>query len=255
MMINIPGHPLLNIVIPMAGYGSRFSKAGYTDPKPLIPVCGKPMIELVVDNLKPSCDHRFIFICQAEHLNNYSLRNLLEAKAPGCKIIEVSAVTEGAACTVLLAKEYINHVDQLMIANCDQYIDVDINQYLKSLCPDTDGLIMTMKENSNKWSYIELNSQNEITGVVEKEVVSDEATVGIYNYQHGSDFVNAAESMIKKNLRVNNEFYVAPAYNEMIAAGQRIKYFNIGVLGNGMHGLGTPEDLQAFLREMSKNFS
>lgn len=255
MMINIPGHPLLNIVIPMAGHGSRFSKAGYTDPKPLIPVCGKPMIELVIDNLKPSCNHRFIFICQAEHLHNYPLRNLLEAKAPGCKIIEVSAVTEGAACTVLLAKEYINHVDQLMIANCDQYIDMDINQYLKSLCPDADGLIMTMKENSAKWSYIELNSQNEITRVVEKEVVSDEATVGIYNYQHGSDFINAAESMIKKNLRVNNEFYVAPAYNEMIAAGQRIEYFNIGALGNGMHGLGTPEDLQKFLHEMSKNFS
>jgi NDP-sugar pyrophosphorylase family protein len=154
-----------------------------------------------------------------------------------------------------LAKEYINHVDQLMIANCDQYIDVDINQYLKSLCPDADGLIMTMKENSSKWSYIELNSQNEITRVVEKEVVSDEATVGIYNYQHGSDFVNAAESMIKKNLRVNNEFYVAPAYNEMIAVGQRIEYFNIGALGNGMHGLGTPEDLRKFLGEMSKNFS
>jgi dTDP-glucose pyrophosphorylase len=246
-MINTPELLLLNIVIPMAGHGSRFSKAGYVYPKPLIPVLGKPMIELVIDNLKPSCDHRFIFICQAEHLRNYPLRSLLETKAPGCHVIEVGSVTEGAACTVLLAKPYIDNVDQLMIANCDQYIDVDINHYLVSLTPNVDGLIMTMKENSNKWSYIELDSQNNITRVVEKEVVSDEATVGIYNYQHGADFVNAAERMIEKNFRVNNEFYVAPAYNEMISAGKNITYFNIGTLGSGMHGLGTPEDLEIFL--------
>ena len=250
-MTNILGHPLLNIVIPMAGHGSRFLKAGYSDPKPLIPVCGKPMIELVIDNLKPSCEHRFIFICQAEHLHNYPLRNLLETKTPGCKIIEVSKVTEGAACTVLLAKECINNDDQLMIANCDQYIDIDINQYIDSLSPDIDGLIMTMKENSNKWSYIELNSQNEITRVVEKEVVSDEATVGIYNYQCGADFVKAAESMIAKNLRVNNEFYVAPVYNEMIASKKIITYFNIGALGKGMHGLGTPEDLADYISQIN----
>jgi len=243
---------MINIVIPMAGHGSRFSKASYIDPKPLIPVNGKPMIQLVIENLKPSKEHRFIFICQAEHLMNYPLRSLLEQKAPGCKIIEVSQVTEGAACTVLLAKDFINNQDQLMIANCDQYIDVNINEYLAALDdPLADGLIMTMKANDNKWSFIKLNEQNEITLVVEKEVVSDEATVGIYNYQRGSDFVMAAEKMIAKNLRVNNEFYVAPAYNEMIEDRKSIKYFNIGSLGKGMHGLGTPEDLEFFLEKFS----
>lgn len=243
---------MLNIAIPMAGHGSRFSRAGYRDPKPLIPVLGKPMIELVIDNLKPEQDHRFIFICQAEHLYKYPLRDLLKDKSPGCEIIEVNKVTEGAACTVLLAKEYINNDDQLMIANCDQFINININQYLASLKPSVDGLIMTMKENSNKWSYIELNSYNQIIRVVEKEVVSDEATVGIYNYQRGSDFVGAAESMIAKNLRVNDEFYVAPAYNEMIREGKKIEFFNIGKLGVGMHGLGTPEDLSSFLQKRVK---
>lgn len=246
-MINILEYQLINIVIPMAGHGSRFSKAGYTDPKPLIPVHGKPMIEVVIDNLTPSCEHRFIFICQAEHLHDYPLRNLLEEKSPGCKILEVSTVTEGAACTVLLAKQYINNADQLMIANCDQYVEIDINQYLNNLRPNMDGLIMTMKENQAKWSYIELNQNNKIIRVVEKEVVSDEATVGIYNYLHGADFIVAAEEMIAKNLRVNNEFYVAPTYNEMIAKGKTIAYFNIGRLGHGMHGLGTPEDLKNFI--------
>lgn len=239
---------MLNIVIPMAGRGSRFAEAGYIEPKPLIPVFGKPMIELVIDNLRPNCHHRFIFICHAEHLDEYPLQNLLETKAPGCKIIKTEIVTEGAACTVLLAKKYINNSDQLMIANCDQYIDLNINKYLSYLNPNLDGLIMTMKENSKKWSYIELNSQREITRVVEKEVVSDEATVGIYNYRYGFDFVSAAEKMVLKNLRVNNEFYVAPSYNEMIFINKKIGFYNIGSLGNGMHGLGTPEDLQAFIK-------
>ncbi len=243
---------MINIVIPMAGHGSRFSKAGYKNPKPLISVNGIPMIELVIDNLKPSKEHRFIFICQSEHLTNYPLRNLLEEKAPGCQIIETEQVTEGAACTVLLAKKIINCKDQLMIANCDQYVDVDINKYLAILDDQSvDGLIMTMKACDDKWSFIKLNEKNEITVIVEKKVVSDEATVGIYNYRRGSDFVRAAEKMIAKNLRVNNEFYIAPVYNEMISDGSTIKYFNIGSLGSSMSGLGTPEDLTLFLNKVA----
>lgn len=232
----------------MAGIGSRFSKAGYKIPKPLIPIKNKLMIELVIENLRPNIDHRFIFICQVQHLRNYPLREFLEKKAFGCEIIEVEEVTEGAACTVLLAKELIDNQDQLMIANCDQYIDVDINNYLAILNNTAaDGLIMTMKANDDKWSFIKLNSNNEIIKVVEKTVVSDEATVGIYNFLRGSDFVAACEDMIAKNLRVNNEFYVSPVYNEMILTGKNIKYFNIGKLGEYMHGLGTPEDLDLFL--------
>jgi dTDP-glucose pyrophosphorylase len=239
---------MMNIVIPMAGHGSRFTKAGYRNPKPLIDILGKPMIQWVTENLKPKMPHRFIFICQKEHLAFYSLGDLLESLAPGCEIIEVSQVTQGAACTVLLAKQLINNQYPLMIANCDQYIDIDINEYLQELERTTaDGLIMTMKAHDPKWSFIKLNANNEITEVVEKKVVSDEATVGIYNYKHGSDFVTAAEMMIRKDLRVNNEFYVAPAYNEMIADGKMITFFNIGSLGVCMHGLGTPEDLDDFI--------
>ena len=238
---------MINIVIPMAGHGSRFSKAGYLEPKPLISVRGQPMIQLVIENLKPNQRHRFIFICQIEHLNNHALDGLLLEKAPGCEIIGVSQVTEGAACTVLLAKKFINNQDQLIIANCDQYIEADINQYVAMLADTTvDGLIMTMTAYDNKWSFIKLNGNNEIISVVEKEAVSDEATVGIYGFQRGEDFVDAAEKMIAKNLRVNNEFYVAPTYNEMIGEGKRIKYLNIGLLGKGMHGLGTPDDLERF---------
>lgn len=239
---------MLNIVIPMAGAGSRFAKAGYVDPKPLIKVHNEPMIKLVIDNLKPSQAHRFIFICQAEHVKKYRLIEKITQWAPSSVIIEIDGLTEGAACTVLAAKEYINNQDPLMIANSDQYIDTSIDDYLHQMADKKlDGLIMTMKANDPKWSFVGLNEENFASKVVEKQVISDEATVGIYNYARGQDFVESAEKMIANNERVNNEFYVAPVYNQLIQAGSKIGIYNIGSEVNGMYGLGTPQDLSLFL--------
>lgn len=234
---------MLNIVVPMAGRGSRFAKAGYELPKPLINVNGMPMIEVVTRNITPKCAHRFVYICQQDHLEKYNLAEKLERIAPGCAVVTVDHITEGAACTVLLAEKYIDNDDPMMIANSDQYVDTDINAYLERM-GDHDGLIMTMPANDPKWSFIRYDSQGLVTLVREKEVISDQATVGIYNYRHGSDFVRYAHQMIEKDIRVNNEFYVAPVYNEMIGAGKKIAYCDVG---EKMHGLGTPEDLEKFL--------
>jgi len=236
---------MLNIVIPMAGKGSRFVQAGYTLPKPLIPIRSKPLIECVVENLTPMMEHRFIFICLYEHLHSYSFDVKLKSIAPGCEIITVDCVTQGAACTVLLAKDYINNDDMLMIANSDQFVNVDIESYITAI-GENDGLIMTMKAVDPKWSYIKYDEFGFVTCLREKEVISDEATVGIYNFRYGKCFVASAEQMIDKNIRVNNEFYVAPVYNELIDAGSRITYYNVGSESNGMYGLGTPEDLRKF---------
>lgn len=239
---------MLNIVIPMAGAGSRFSQAGYKDPKPLIRVHETPMIQLVIENLKPNEPHRFIFICQRSHVEEYGLREKFSAWAPNSVTIEIDGLTEGAACTVLAAKSLIDNESPLMIANSDQYVDVDINNYLGSLREKSlDGLIMTMRANDPKWSFVGLDSFGGVTRVVEKEVISDEATVGIYNFRHGRSFVNAAKEMIDKNQRVNGEFYVAPAYNNLIGRGHRVGIYNIGSDGAGMYGLGIPADLDAFL--------
>ena len=240
---------MLNIVVPMAGRGSRFATAGFDLPKPLIAVHETvPMIRLVIENLRPSVAHRFIFLCLQEHLDTYNVGAKLAGWAgEDTVIVPVNAVTEGAACTVLLAKSYINNDEPMMIANSDQWVDIEINDYLAAMdTQNADGLIMTMTADHPKWSYVRLDAGNNITEVVEKQVVSSEATVGIYNYRHGSDFVKAAESMIAQNLRTNNEFYVAPAYNEMIAAGQKIVYFNVGAEYDGMYGMGIPEDLAKF---------
>lgn len=235
---------MLNIVIPMAGRGSRFANAGYKIPKPLIDVNGRPMIEWVTENIRPKCEHRFIYICQQEHLEKYNLADLLNRLAPGCQIVTVDHITEGAACTVLLAEKYIDNDDPMMMANSDQYVDTDINAYIAEQ-KDCDGLIMTMPANHPKWSYIRYNDEGLVTLVREKEVISDEATVGIYNYAHGKDFVKYAHQMIEKDIRVNGEFYVAPVYNEMIEDGKEIRFKDVGVK---MHGLGTPEDLEVFLK-------
>ncbi len=237
---------MLNIVIPMAGRGSRFANAGYTLPKPLIEIHGHPMIEYVVKNIRPDYECRYIFICLQEHLDTYNLAERLESIAPGCIIIPVNQVTEGAACTVLLAEKYIDNNDPMMIANSDQYVDIDINNYLAAM-GDYDGLIMTMTADDPKWSFIQYDKAGFVTLLREKEVISDEATVGIYNYKKGADFVKYAKQMIKKNIRVNNEFYVAPVYNEMIEDGKKLVYYNIGQDDEKMHGLGTPEDLEKFL--------
>ncbi len=235
---------MLNIVIPMAGKGSRFANAGYITPKPLIDIRGHMMIEWVIRNTAPSCPHRFIFICQQEHIDRFSLDEALHIAAPGCEIITIGRITEGAACTVLLSEKYIDSDDPLMIANSDQFVDMDINEYLSAM-GDSDGLIMTMPAKHPKWSYIKYDESKHVTLVREKEVISNEATVGIYNYRHGRDFVKYARQMIDRNIRVNGEFYVAPVYNEMIEAGMNIAFYNIG---SKMYGLGTPEDLEAFLK-------
>lgn len=239
---------MLNIVIPMAGAGSRFANAGYKNPKPLIEINGMPMIKLVINNLRPMQQHRFIFVCQQEHIKEFDLVDKLLTWAPCSKVIGINGLTEGAACTVLAAREFIGVEDPLMIANSDQYVDLDIDEYLKYMAGNKfDGLIMTMKANDPKWSYVGFSEQGDVNRVVEKKVISDEATVGIYNFARGGDFIKAADEMIAKNIRTNNEFYVAPAYNLLIEQNKRIGVFNIGQEGMGMYGLGVPADLEYFI--------
>jgi dTDP-glucose pyrophosphorylase len=231
----------------MAGRGSRFADAGYTVPKPLIPIHGVPMIDLVIDNLRPACVHRFVFLCLREHMNQYGIDEHLRSLEPNAVIIPIESVTEGAACTVLLARDAIDSGDPLMIANSDQWVDLDIDQYLDAMrIDDYDGFIMTMRADDPKWSYVRLDEGGRVIEVVEKQVVSNEATVGIYNYARGTDFVGSATVMIEKDLRVNGEFYVAPVYNEMIAGASRVGYHNVGQVADGMYGLGVPADLSLF---------
>ena len=134
-----------------------------------------------------------------------------------------------------------------MIVNSDQWVDMSIDNYLCRFDDFSDGLIMTMHANDPKWSFVGLDSEGYVTKVVEKEVISDMATVGIYNFARGADFVRGAREMIAANDRVNGEYYVAPVYNWLIRSGAQIGIFSIGSEANGMYGLGIPADLALFL--------
>ncbi len=232
----------LTVLIPMAGAGSRFQQAGYTFPKPLIDVKGKPMIQLVVENLNIKAN--YVYVVQKEHREKYNLDTLLNLITPGCKIVDVDGVTEGAACTALLAKEYIDNDKPLFFANSDQFVEWDSNEFLYKMNEtDSDGGIVSFRGIHPKWSFAKIDENGIVTEVAEKNPISDIATVGYYYYKKGSDFVKYAEQMIEKDIRVNNEFYVCPVYNEAIKDGKQIRTFDIPM----MWGLGTPEDLNYYL--------
>lgn len=232
----------MNVLIPMAGAGSRFSQAGYTFPKPLIDVNGKPMIQLVVENL--NVDANFIYVVQKEHREKFNLDTLLNLITPNCKIIELDGITEGAACTTLLAAEYIDNDHPLLIANSDQVVEWNSSEFLYKMHEqELDGGIVCFKSTHPKWSFAKVDDNGYVTQVAEKNPISDIATVGIYYWTRGSDYVDYATSMIANNIRVNNEFYVCPVYNQAIADGKKIKTFSV----DRMWGLGTPEDLSYYL--------
>jgi dTDP-glucose pyrophosphorylase len=236
----------MKILIPMAGQGSRFATEGYTFPKPLIDVDGKPMIQKVVENLNFSAE--FIFLVRKEHIRKYEgLSDTLHRITGGqAKIVEVEGLTEGAAFTALLAKEHINTDEDLLIANSDQVIEYRPENFLTMKNMTTaDGIVFTFNAVHPKWSFAKVDDAGFVTQVAEKVPISNIATCGIYWYRKGKDFVEAAESMIAKNIRVNNEFYIAPVYNEMIGVGKTVIPFFV----QQMHGIGTPEDLQTFLNK------
>ena len=233
----------LNVLIPMAGAGSRFAKAGYTFPKPLIDVNGAPMIQRVVENL--GLDANYIFVVQREHLEEYNLDTMLNLIAPGCTVAIVDEMTEGAACTALIAEYFIDNEEPLFFANSDQYVEWEPVEFMyKMQETQADGGIVTFKATHPKWSFAEIDKATSlVTQVAEKNPISDNATVGYYYWKHGSDFVKYAKQMIDKDIRVNNEFYVCPVFNEAIKDGKKIHTYE----AKAMWGLGTPEDLEHYL--------
>lgn len=229
----------MNIVIPAAGAGKRFVDAGYTIPKPFLPINGKPMVQIAIDNLSDENDKVYLLM-RSEHIA-YAQGTDLTQRNNVCFVM-IDQLTEGAACTVLRTKRFIDNDEPLLIANSDQYIEYDRNAWINSINKH-DGVIMTFHSTENKWSYAETDESGKILRVAEKQVISPHATVGVYHYAKGGMFVEAAERMISNNERVNGEFYVCPAYNGLISQYD-IRIFDI----KNMYGLGTPEDF-----EMNKN--
>ena len=237
---------MLDIVVPMGGEGRQFAERGSTFPKPLVEIHGRPMIEVVQQNLAPSAAHRFIFICRAEHLHRYALGDVLRLIAPGCAIVPMHEPTAGALCSVLLAANHLDPEGELVVANADQVIDVSMDEFLAfARRPGTDGCIVTFPSTHPKWSYARVDENGDVVMVAEKRPISRQATSGIYYFRSAAEFLEGAERMILKNASLAGEFYVCPVYNEFILDGRRVSTFPLQ--REQMHSLGTPEDLDRFI--------
>lgn len=235
----------MNVVIPMAGAGKRFLDNGISTPKPLVDVFGKSMIQRVVESL--DIEGNFIFIVRKEHYDEFDLNSLLNKIAPGCKIVIANELTEGAACTVLLAKDHIDNNSPLLICDSDSLVYFEkklLNNYL------IDGAIMTFKDTKPCWSYVEASGNlQRIKSVQEKNPISNYASSGRYYWKQGKDFVYYAEKMIKENIRTNDEFYVSPVYNLAISENKYV----MNILVDDFFNLGTVADLNDYVAKISNN--
>jgi NDP-sugar pyrophosphorylase family protein len=234
----------MNVLIPMAGNGIRFREVGYKEPKPMIDVAGKPMIEWVIESL--DIDSRHIFIVQKKHNREFEIEDFIKGINKCYEVIELDEITEGAACTTLIAEKYISGDEDLIIANSDQYIRWDFEDFLES-SKNVDGSILIFDSNSPKHSYARVDDSGYVKEVAEKKVISNNATIGVYYWKSGSEYVRYAKSMITKNIRTNNEFYICPVYNEAIIDKKKISTYSAE-----MWGMGTPDELYVFLREYCK---
>ena len=235
----------MKIIMPMAGLGSRFKDSVL--PKPLIPTnqVGEPMWRTSAECLAlPGCD--FIFVIQKKM--EKEIRSSLEKWNCGSKVVVLTKLTDGPLSTVLEAQEHIDD-GPIVIANCDQYVSwfkAELAVYL-SMVARLDGVIVTMNVDNadRKWSYVKRHG-DDIAMVAEKFPISNEATLGIYGFRNGLEFVKYAHQMIASDTMVNGEFYVGPVYNQMIAVGKRVRAFNLTNRNIKWCGLGTPEDLMKF---------
>tara|TARA_B110000196_G_scaffold263988_1_gene236377 strand:- start:215 stop:976 length:762 start_codon:yes stop_codon:yes gene_type:complete len=246
------GGIIVNILIPMAGLGSRFSERGYSLPKPLINVSDT---ETIID-ISLGCfynkDFNYIFIVRKEHCEEYNIDKKLKNIVPKCNIIEIDYLTDGQACSALLGEQYFDNDDPLFIANSDNYFNWDFTRFITSMKESTvDASVVTIEDDTKNtaWSYAKIDEEGFITETAEKKPISNHALVGCFYWKIGSDFVKYTNQMIDKDIRTNNEFYIAPVYNEAIKDNKKCVIYNI----EGFKPLGTPEELDDFLKWRLQN--
>ncbi len=233
----------MKVVMPIAGRGSRFLKAGITTPKPFIPVMGKPMVQRAIESVPWVPHSDFIFIARKDHEDKYGLvTKLRKLLGKNIKVVYTPDVTEGAACTVLLARDLINNDEDVLIMDTDHYYKSSVEEDIVKKPKDVKGIILVFEDDDPKWSFTKVDKRGWVVEIAEKKPISKYANVGAYYFSHGRDFVWAAEEMIKKGLKVNNEYYVAPVYNQLIERGDRL---SISV-ASSMWEMGTPDDVKFF---------
>jgi len=235
----------MNVLIPMAGSGSRFTRAGYNTPKPLIDIKGTPMIARAIVSLGvPNANYHFLI---RKDGNERKIQSTLRALIPDCNVVIIDYLTEGPACSAILFEKWIANDEELIIANCDQIMEWNSSQFLyNARFPSYDGMIVTYHSDTEKNSYARLNNLGMVIEIKEKEVISNISLNGIHYWRKGCLFVKSVKQMINENDRAfNGEFYIGPSYNYMIKDG-----YNVGIyhIPKEQHWpVGIPADLDNYL--------
>ena len=214
----------MNILIPMAGLGSRFPSHTYPMPKPLIEVNGEPMISKAIKSL--NLDGNYFFVIAKNQFTSL-VEETITAIKPSSKFIEIDYITEGPANSALLFRDQINTGEELVIANCDQIMEWNSENFLHNVRL-YDGAVVTYHTDTDKNSYARLDKNGLVVEIREKEVISNVSLNGIHYWKKGSHFVNSADKMMELQDRApNGEFYIGPTYNHMIRQGLKVGIYHI----------------------------
>lgn len=233
----------MNIIIPMAGLGSRFFSEQYKMPKPLIDIRGKPMIQRAIETLDLDGNY-FCLLRQTEYVDR--IVDVIKSIVPSVKIKIISHLTEGPACSAMLFQENLNDNDELVIANCDQIMSWNSEMFLHNVRM-YDGAVVTYHSSTEKNSFAKLNTKGYVTEIREKEVISNVSLNGIHYWKKSSMFFSSAKEMIESNDRAENgEFYIGPTYNYMIKNNYKVGIYHIP--NEQHHPVGVPYDLDKYLR-------
>lgn len=230
----------MKLIMPMAGNGSRFAEQGYKDPKPLIDVRGKPMFVRTIESIGLEFDE-YIFIVRQEH----NLRDSVLEHYPNAHIVELDALTEGAACSVATAAPYMDADDSFCVCNCDQFFEWNSLEFDQH--KNNDGVLLLFNDPAKdpKWSFAAYEPSSQlIFKVAEKDPISEYATAGLYYWKSWKTYLESLQMMIDANDRTNNEFYLCPVYNHTLRLQNTVIS---GIIIDEMHGVGIPEDLDAWL--------
>jgi len=238
---------MINILIPLAGKNQYFSENEYPFPKPLIEFNGKTMIEHIIDNFSSiQKEKQFIFIVNSEDCKKYHLDNVLNILTNHtCKIIKLENETKGAACSAMMAVEYIDNNTPLIISNADQLFDTNLQEVIKTF-ENSDAGVITFESIHPRWSYVRLDGENRVTETAEKRPISKSAIAGFYYFQNGKDFISSSSKMIKKDANINGLYYISPSLNEMVLENKTINIYKIE--NSKYHTFYTPQKIKEYER-------
>jgi dTDP-glucose pyrophosphorylase len=241
----------VKVIVPMAGSDEAFKAKGYTTSKNLIELEGKPLVQHAYENLSQLPDAQFIFIVRKEEVTRHHLAEVLKLLAPQSQVVRAQNSTAGAACTALLAIEHIVPDEELVIANGDQVIQTDLAAIISDFRKrNLDGGTIVFDSVHPRWSYVRLNDEELVREAAEKRPISRNATAGFYYFRRGADFLTSAVALIRKDASVNGQFYVCPAFNEMILRQMKI---GIGRIDRDQYfSFATPQGVELYELQLSR---